>query len=76
MTVRADGFDVHDDGPGFPVDFVDHAFKRFARVDQARDRTGGAGLGLSLVEAIVRSHDGTVTLDSAPGGTTIAVRLR
>ena len=76
VTVRVDGFDVHDDGPGFPADFVDHAFERFARVDQARERTGGAGLGLSLVEAIVRSHGGTVTLDSAPGGTTIAVRLR
>ena len=79
VTVRADGFDVHDDGPGFPADFVDHAFERFARVDQARERSavrGGAGLGLSLVEAIVRSHGGTVTLDSAPGGTTIAVRLR
>ena len=41
-----------------------------------RRQSGGAGLGLSLVEAIVRSHGGTVTLDSAPGGTTIAVRLR
>jgi two-component system, OmpR family, sensor kinase len=76
VTVRPDGFDVHDDGPGFPPDFVDHAFERFARVDQARERTGGAGLGLSLVEAIVRSHGGTVTLQSAPAGTTIAVRLR
>ena len=80
VTVRDDGFDVHDDGPGFPAAFVDHAFERFARVDQSRERSadheGGAGLGLSLVEAIVRSHEGTVTLDSAPGGTTIAVRLR
>jgi two-component system OmpR family sensor kinase len=76
VTVRADGFDVRDDGPGFPPDFVDHAFERFARVDQARERTGGAGLGLSLVEAIVRSHGGTVTLTSAPAGTTVAVRLR
>jgi two-component system OmpR family sensor kinase len=76
VTVLADGFDVHDDGPGFPPDFVDHAFERFARVDQARERTGGAGLGLSLVEAIVRSHGGTVTLESASTGTTIAVRLR
>jgi two-component system OmpR family sensor kinase len=80
VTGRPHGFDVHDDGPGFPADFVDHAFERFARVDQARERRadqgGGAGLGLSLVEAIVRSHDGTVTLESAPGGTTIAVRLR
>ncbi len=76
VSVRPDGFDVHDDGPGFPADFVDHAFERFARVDQARQRAGGAGLGLSLVEAIVRSHGGTVTLTSAPSGTTLAVRLR
>ena len=80
LTVRADGFDVHDDGPGFPPDFVAHAFERFARVDLARerngDRRGGAGLGLSLVEAIVASHGGTVGLTSAPGSTTIAVRLR
>lgn len=76
VTARADGFDVHDDGPGFPADFVAKAFERFARVDEARERTGGAGLGLSLVEAIVRSHGGSVTLESAPGGTTIAVRLR
>jgi two-component system, OmpR family, sensor kinase len=55
---------------------VGHAFERFSRVDQARQRAGGAGLGLSLVEAIVRSHGGTVTITSAPGGTTIAVRLR
>jgi len=76
VTGRPDGFDVHDDGPGFPADFVDKAFERFARVDEARERTGGAGLGLSLVQAIVHSHGGSVTLDSAPGGTTIAVRLR
>ena len=76
VSVRPDGFDVRDDGPGFPDDFVDHAFERFARVDQARQRTGGAGLGLALVEAIVRSHGGTVTLTSAPAGTTVAVRLR
>jgi two-component system, OmpR family, sensor kinase len=76
VSVRPDGFDVHDDGPGFPADFVDHAFERFARVDQARQRSGGAGLGLSLVEAIVRSHGGSVTLSSAATGTTLAVRLR
>ena len=76
VTVRSDGFDVHDDGPGFPPEFVGHAFERFARVDQARQRAGGAGLGLSLVQAIVRSHGGTVRITSAPGGTTIAVRLR
>ena len=76
VTGRPDGFDVHDDGPGFSPEFAPHAFERFARVDEARQRTGGAGLGLSLVRAIVHSHGGTVALDSAPGGTTIAVRLR
>lgn len=76
VTVRADGFDVHDDGPGFPPEFVPHAFERFARVDQARERAGGAGLGLALVQAIVASHGGTVGLESSSAGTTIAVRLR
>ena len=51
---------VHDDGPGFPPDLLPHAFERFARADQSRQRDGGAGLGLSMVQAIVRSHGGTV----------------
>jgi two-component system OmpR family sensor kinase len=73
VTGRRDGFEVHDDGPGLPPDFVAKAFERFARVDGARERTGGAGLGLALVEAIVRSHGGTVRLQSAPRSTTIVV---
>jgi two-component system OmpR family sensor kinase len=75
VTGRSDGFDVHDDGPGFPDDFVDHAFERFARGDVSRHRADGAGLGLSLVEAITHSHGGTVGLTSEPGDTTISVRL-
>lgn len=68
------GFTVHDDGPGFPRDLAPRAFERFTRGDAARTR-GGAGLGLSLVEAIVGAHGGAVTLDSRPGDTTIAVVL-
>jgi len=79
VTVRvlADGFDVHDDGPGFPPAIAAHAFERFVRGDESRNRGGesGAGLGLSLVQAIVQSHGGTVSLDSRPGDTTIRVRL-
>ncbi|MCL8025088.1 sensor histidine kinase [Nocardioides bruguierae] len=77
VTVAAlpDGFTVHDDGPGFPAELVGHAFERFVRGDQARNREGGAGLGLSLVRAIVSAHGGTVTLRSVPGDTTIEVRL-
>jgi two-component system OmpR family sensor kinase len=69
------GFTVHDDGPGFPPDLAPHAFERFTRGDAARTRAGGAGLGLSLVQAIVAAHGGSVRLTSAPGDTTIAVSL-
>ncbi|GAB7004297.1 HAMP domain-containing sensor histidine kinase [Nocardioides sp. AN3] len=79
VTVRvlADGFDVHDDGPGFPPAIAAHAFERFVRGDESRNRAGesGAGLGLALVQAIVQSHGGTVGLESRPGDTTIRVRL-
>jgi two-component system, OmpR family, sensor kinase len=68
------GFTVHDDGPGFAPDLAARAFERFTRGDAARTR-GGAGLGLSLVEAIVGAHGGAVTLHSRPGDTTIAVVL-
>jgi two-component system, OmpR family, sensor kinase len=44
-------------------------------VEGAGAPVGGAGLGLSLVEAIVSAHGGTVTLDSHLGSTTIAVSL-
>ncbi len=75
VTARADGFDVHDDGPGFPPDLVDHAFERFTRGDTSRHRADGVGLGLALVEAIVSAHKGSVTLHSVPGDTRVTVRL-
>jgi two-component system OmpR family sensor kinase len=80
VTVRArpSGFEVHDDGPGFPPDLAQHAFERFARGDLSRTRGAetGAGLGLALVEAIVAAHGGSVHLESRPGDTTISVSLR
>lgn len=75
VTVRPDGFDVHDDGPGFPPDLVGTAFERFTRGDAARHRSDGIGLGLALVQAIVAAHGGTVALESVPGDTVIRVRL-
>ena len=82
-TPDGGSFSVHDDGPGFPPDLVDHAFERFARGDAARTRVfgngeqpiGGVGLGLSLVEAVVHAHGGTVSLTSHPGDTTVTVTL-
>ena len=49
---------VTDDGAGFPPGFVDRAFDRFSRADEARGR-GGTGLGLAIVELIARAHGGT-----------------
>lgn len=58
---------VSDDGDGVPVEMRQTIFERFSRLDQARSRDrGGAGLGLSLVQAIVERHRGTITVDDAP----------
>ncbi|RYB92803.1 HAMP domain-containing histidine kinase [Nocardioides glacieisoli] len=75
VTGTASGFTVHDDGPGFPPDLAPRAFERFVRGDAARTRAGGAGLGLSLVEAIVAAHGGAVSLDTSLGNTTVTVNL-
>ncbi|WP_245916819.1 sensor histidine kinase [Nocardioides gansuensis] len=73
VTATPDGLEVHDDGPGFPPDLVEHAFERFARGDAARSREGGVGLGLALVQSIVAAHGGSVSLSSEPGDTTVRV---
>ncbi|MEY2884304.1 MAG: hypothetical protein RL490_2028 [Pseudomonadota bacterium] len=58
---------VADDGIGIPADRRDDARRRFVRLDPAR-HASGAGLGLALVEAVVRLHDGELRLaDNAPG---------
>jgi two-component system OmpR family sensor kinase len=48
---------ITDHGPGFPAEFLPHAFERFARADEARTR-GGSGLGLSIVAVIAEAHGG------------------
>jgi len=75
VSARPDGFSVHDDGPGFAPELVEHAFERFVRGDNARQRSGGAGLGLALVRAILEAQGGSVELASAPGDTTLRVTL-
>jgi two-component system OmpR family sensor kinase len=69
--------EVHDDGPGMSPDVAAHAFERFYRADRSRSRQyGGSGLGLSIVQAIVDAHGGSVTLDTGLGnGTTVRVEL-
>ena len=61
--------DVSDHGPGFPADFLPHAFERFRRPDSGRARSdGGAGLGLAIVSAIARAHGGRALAGHRPGG--------
>ncbi len=68
---------VADTGPGIAAEHLPHLFDRFYRVDQDRSReSGGSGLGLSIVQAIVRSHGGVIEVQSEPGkGTEFKVKL-
>ena len=60
-------FQVEDRGPGIAEADRAEALRRFGRLDRARSLPG-AGLGMALVEAVARLHDGRVELqDNAPG---------
>ena len=59
---------VHDDGPGIPPDERDRVFEPFA---QGRARTGGAGLGLSIVREVARGHGGRAYVADGPGGNVV-----
>jgi two-component system OmpR family sensor kinase len=67
---------VHDDGPGIEPELVPTIFERFVRGDSSRTRaSGGAGLGMSLVRAIMHAHHGTASVESRPGNTTFTLTL-
>jgi signal transduction histidine kinase len=68
---------VHDNGSGIPSEHLPRIFERFYRVEASRSRQGGeAGLGLSIVRALVQSHGGRVFTESQPGeGTTVGFSL-
>ena len=67
---------VTDQGPGIPEEHLPHIFDRFYKGDAARTQTGGSGLGLSIVKAIVERHGGTITAESKPGRTVFEVSLK
>jgi two-component system, OmpR family, sensor kinase len=65
--------EVSDRGPGFPADFLPHAFERFRRPDAGRARSdGGAGLGLAIVSAIAQAHGGRAVARNRPDGGAVA----
>ena len=60
--------EVKDQGIGIPMEDLPHIFDRFYTVDKARSRkSGGAGLGLSIVKTIIKKHSGRVTAFSELG---------
>ncbi len=60
---------VADQGPGMADEDLNRVFDRFYRADKSRDRlSGGAGLGLSIVRAIVERHGGRVYARNVSGG--------
>ncbi len=72
ISVKRDGdnavLSVTDTGMGIPPDSIDHIFERFYRVDKARSRkTGGSGLGLSIVRNIVERNNGQIEVSSKLG---------
>lgn len=68
---------VADTGSGIPKEKRDRVFEPFFRVDKSRSRElGGVGLGLALVNEIVRVHDGRISVrDNSSGGTTFEVEF-
>jgi two-component system, OmpR family, sensor kinase len=61
---------VSDEGPGFAPELLPHAFDRFTRGDEARER-GGTGLGLVIVAAVAKAHGGR----AHAAGSTVTIEL-
>jgi len=67
--------EIADTGPGIAAADLPRIFDRFARGSNGGGRPG-TGLGLALVQAIVRAHGGSVDVESEPGrGSTFRIRL-
>ena len=81
LRVRRDDasvtLEVEDRGAGMPVEVTSRVKERFFRADPARSRhRGGSGLGLSIVDATMSAHGGSVAIDSEPTiGTTVRLTL-
>jgi signal transduction histidine kinase len=62
-------FTVSDEGPGITAAHLPHLFDRFYKTDISRADSGGSGLGLSIVKAIIERHGGQISVTSQPGRT-------
>jgi two-component system osmolarity sensor histidine kinase EnvZ len=76
VATRRDGglalIEVMDRGPGVPQGELERLKRPFTRLDEARSGSGGAGLGLAIVERIARAHGGRFELAAREGGGLVA----
>lgn len=67
---------LQDNGIGIDESHLGKVFDRFYRVDSARVREGGIGLGLSIVKSIIELHHGSIWIESIPHqGTTVIIHM-
>jgi two-component system OmpR family sensor kinase len=68
---------VSDNGPGMTSERARRIFERFYRVDASRSRSsGGSGLGMAIVDALITAHNGKIRVDTVPGrGLAITISL-
>jgi two-component system sensor histidine kinase KdpD len=64
---------VEDRGPGFPPAEISKVFDKFYRLSNSK--TGGSGLGLSIVKGFVEAHNGTVSLENVPHGARFIIEI-
>ncbi len=68
---------VCDQGPGIPQEEIDHLFERFWRGKNSESASGSAGLGLAIVQEIMKLHNGSVKAESnEAGGTCFVLQFR
>ena len=71
LSCRLDGdrvlLEIADHGDGVPEEEIDRLLRPFTRMDQARGQANGAGLGLAIVDRIVRRHGGKLQLSNRKG---------
>jgi two-component system sensor histidine kinase CpxA len=77
-TVNGDAvITVRDQGGGVPEEELQHLFRPFYRVGEARERkTGGIGLGLAIAERAIRAHHGSISARNDNGGLAVEIKLK
>lgn len=60
--------EIADHGCGIPEADIERLLRPFTRLDNARGQANGAGLGLAIVDRIIKKHHGTLKLENRPGG--------